>query len=74
MGTKRVTAGTNTNLARSAHVAYLDSRGRAMGTTTVGLRWQRWRWSRRHHRLDETTRARLLAVRDELRARGSIPS
>jgi hypothetical protein len=72
--TKRVMAGTNTNLARSAHAAYLAGRGRAMGATTVRLRWQHRRWSRRRDRLDQVARARLLAVHDELRTRGSIPS
>jgi hypothetical protein len=71
--TKRAMAGT-TSVARSAHAAYLDSRGRAMGRTTVRLRWQHRRWTRRRDRLDPIARARLLAVHDELRARGSLPA
>lgn len=67
-------AGTTTNLARSAHAAYLDSRGRAMGTATVRLRWQHRRWTRRRHRLDQVARARLLAISDELQDRGCLPS
>jgi hypothetical protein len=65
---------TDTNLARTVHAAYLDGRGRAMSTTTVRLRWQHRRWSRHRDRLDQVDRARLLAVHDELRARGCLPS
>ena len=36
--------------------------------------WQRYRWSRRPHHLDQVTRARLLATRDELPARGCLLS
>jgi hypothetical protein len=67
-------AGTSTSLARSVHVAYLDHRGRAKGSPTVRLRLQHRRWSRRRDRLDQVGLARLLAVRDELRARKCLPS
>jgi hypothetical protein len=60
-----------TTLLDEVHTTYLHARSRAMGTNTVRLRWQAWRWERRHERLDQPTLARLAAVRDELRDRGT---
>jgi hypothetical protein len=62
------------NLLGEVHAAYVDGRGWAMSATTVRLRWQHRRLSRHADRLDQITLARLLAVHDELRARGCLPA
>jgi hypothetical protein len=63
-----------TSLLDEVHATYVSARDRAMGANTFRLRWQAWRWERRHELLDQPALARLAAVRDELRDRGCSSS